>query len=241
VAEQEKKSKKQNKMKDLGSNPRSNTMQLLAERQSRMTSVFIPTRHSLLSRLKNWDDQESWRVFFETYWRLIYGTALKAGLSDAESQDVVQETVISVMKSMPGFKYDSARGSFKGWLLRLTQWRIIDQLRKRQARIEPPVECTDDNDDTNLIDNLMDPVTADSQAAWDEEWERNLVEAAIEKVKAKVDPKQYQIFDLYVVKCWPVLRLSRILGVNPATVYLTKHRISKLINEEVNRLRTKPI
>ena len=60
---------------------------------------FIPTRHSLLSRLKDWNDQESWRVFFDTYWKLIYHAAVKAGLSDAEAQDVVQDTVISVMKS----------------------------------------------------------------------------------------------------------------------------------------------
>ena len=80
---------------------------------------FIPTRQSLLSRLKDWDDHESWRVFFETYWKLIYNAAIKAGLADAEAQDVVQETVISVMKSMPGFEYDAQHGSFKGWLLRL--------------------------------------------------------------------------------------------------------------------------
>ncbi len=98
---------------------------------------MIPTRQSLLSRLKDWNDQEGWKVFFDTYWRLIYHTAVKAGLTDAEAQDAVQETVISVMKSMPTFEYDSQNGSFKSWLLRLTSWRITDQLRKRQRGIEP--------------------------------------------------------------------------------------------------------
>ena len=56
---------------------------------------FIPTRRSLLSRLKDWDNQDSWRDFFNTYWRLIYEFAAKAGLDDADAQDVVQETVIS--------------------------------------------------------------------------------------------------------------------------------------------------
>lgn len=32
----------------------------------------IPTRKSLLGRLKDWEDQESWHVFFDTYWKLIY-------------------------------------------------------------------------------------------------------------------------------------------------------------------------
>src|SRR5438128_1590985 len=95
---------------------------------------FIPTRQSLLTRLKSWDDQESWRQFFDTYWNVIYGLALKSGLTDPEAQDVVQETLLAVAKKMPGFNYDPAIGSFKSWLFRITQRRIADQFRKRPTR-----------------------------------------------------------------------------------------------------------
>ena len=44
---------------------------------------LIPTRDSLLSRLKDRHDDESWRDFFNTYWKLIYGVARKAGMTDA--------------------------------------------------------------------------------------------------------------------------------------------------------------
>src|SRR5512143_622133 len=86
----------------------------------------IPTRYSLLSRLQDWDDQESWRTFYDTYWRLIYTAAIKSGLSEPEAEDVVQETVISVAKDIHKFRRDRARGSFKGWLKNLTRWRIAD-------------------------------------------------------------------------------------------------------------------
>src|SRR5258706_14947787 len=101
-------------------------LRIISKRNGTMFNIneLIPTRQSLLSRLKDWKDEESWRVFFDTYWKLIYGAAMKAGLSDAEAQDVVQETVISVLKSMPGFEYNTEKGSFKSWLLRLTNWRI---------------------------------------------------------------------------------------------------------------------
>src|SRR5262245_26498265 len=99
------------------------------------------TRASLLERLKNWEDKESWREFFAIYWRLIYSTATKAGLSDAEAQDVVQETIITVAKKMPGFKYDPAIGSFKSWLLHTTRWKITDQFRKR-GRENIPLDPT---------------------------------------------------------------------------------------------------
>src|SRR5215213_1869068 len=92
---------------------------------------FLPTRWSLLSRLKDWDDQESWRQFFDAYWQLIYNTGCKAGLSHAEAQEVVQEVIISVAKKMGEFKADPASGSFKAWLLNITRWRITDQFRRR--------------------------------------------------------------------------------------------------------------
>src|SRR5690348_4799800 len=86
---------------------------------------LIPTRHSLLERMKNWED------FFNTYWKLIYGVAVKAGLNDAEAQDVVQETITTVAKGIKDFKVGSAHGSFSSWLLQTTRWRIADQFRKR--------------------------------------------------------------------------------------------------------------
>jgi RNA polymerase sigma-70 factor (ECF subfamily) len=73
---------------------------------------------------------------------------------------------------------------------------------------------------------------------WNEEWEKNLMGVAIERVKGKVDSKQYQIFDLYVVKRWPVSKVVRVLRINPARVYLTKHRVGNLIKKEVARLQS---
>ena len=64
---------------------------------------FLPTRRSLLARLRNWEDQTSWRDFFNIYWKFIYSVAVRSGLSDQEAEDVVQEAVISVARKMPEF------------------------------------------------------------------------------------------------------------------------------------------
>ena len=90
----------------------------------------IRTRYSQLARLKDWGDQTSWQEFFDTYWRLIYNVAVKAGLTDIEAQEVVQETVIAVAKKIGEFKADPAHGSFGAWLMQMTRWRISDQWRK---------------------------------------------------------------------------------------------------------------
>src|SRR5579859_2791196 len=197
---------------------------------------LIPTRRSLLSRLKNWDDQESWRVFFDTYWRLIYTTARRAGLSEPEAQDVVQETVISVLKSMADFKYRTTHGSFKSWLLQLTSWRICDQLRRRKHQFER-LDDEDASARTDSVEKVIDPASLDWQEAWETDWEKNLMQAAIRRVKKRVDAKAYQVFDLLVFKEWQALRVARALKISRAQVYLIKHRISKVLKKEVAQIR----
>lgn len=195
---------------------------------------YIPTRQTLLSRLKDLDDGDSWKVFFDTYWKLIYATALRSGLTEAEAQEVVQETVIDASKHMPGFRYDPALGSFKSWLLKLTNWRIKDQLRKRQPWVASG--RSRDRDETATLEKVADPEGPELNKVWDEEWQVNLFATALERVKKRVDPRHYQIFDLYVLQNWPVMKVSKALHVNPGKVYLVKHRIASMVKQEMRQL-----
>ncbi len=200
------------------------------------TEEFIPTRYSLLSRLQNWDDQESWKSFFDTYWRLIYSIALKSGLTEAEAQDVVQETIICVAKDINKFKRDRKLGSFKGWLRNLTRWRIADQLRKRKPNALG--EDASSNGGISMVDlaEIPDPADAGLEVLWEAEWQSNLMEAALERVRRRVKEEHYQMFDLNVVRQWPANKVARILEVNIAQVYLAKHRILALLKREVRML-----
>ena len=204
-----------------------------------------------MNRLKDWGDQASWQDFFDTYWRLIYNVAVKAGLSDTEAQEVVQETVIVVAKNISEFKADPARGSFSAWLLHTTRWRIADQFRKRvrQASFlteagkagETPALRSNDTGMTDAIDRVPDPAGVQLEAVWTEEWEKNLVTAALEQVKLQVSPKQYQIFDLHVLQNLPVRDTARTMQVSVASVYMAKHRISRLLKKEVQKLKKKMV
>lgn len=200
---------------------------------------FIPTRRTLLSRLRNLDDQESWRTFFNTYWKLIYGVATKAGLSSAEAQDVVQETVLAVTRNIGEFKYDPSACAFKTWLLKVTRSRISNQFRSKNRHRAAHGSGADETWGTSLLEQIPDPAGSQLEAMWNEEWEKNLMDAAITRVKRKVDAEQFQIFDFYVLKGWPVLKVSQSFGVNVGQVYLTKHRVAKLIRREVQNLEAK--
>ena len=201
---------------------------------------LIPTRASLLTRLKDWQNQSSWQEFFDTYWKLVYGVARKGGLNDAEAQDVVQETLASVAKHMPTFKYDPAIGSFKAWLLIKTRWCMIDQLRKRGpfALYDP---LPGDTTTTDVAVKVMDPAGEALDAVWEAEWQRNLLDRAVAKVKPRLDPEKYQIFDFYVNKDWPPEKVADRFRISVDQVYLTKHRVTEAIRTEVERLEQETI
>jgi len=202
---------------------------------------LLPTRWTLIEKLKNWDDQESWRQFFDTYWKLIYGVAIKSGLTHPEAQDAVQETVMSVCKNMQNFKADPAYGSFKAWLLNLTRWRITDQVRKRRRGEKAKEESGSNGDTTSTaeVERVPDPAGNALEAIWNDEWEKHIVDAALEKVKQESSSKHYQIFYLQAIKQVPAPKVAETLNVKVDQVYLIKHRLSKVFEEALRELETK--
>jgi len=196
---------------------------------------LLATRRSLVDRLANWDDRQRWQEFFDTYWKLIYSAASKSGLTDAEAQEVVQETIITVAKKIDKLRYDPSVGSFKGWLLQITRWRIADQFRKREPGQAKRVRSPDDRL-TATIDRVPDSNAVDLDALWEKEWQDNLFAAAITRIKKKVDPKQFQIFDCYVRKDWPAQKVASELNVSVGQVYLARHRVSAVLKKEIKAL-----
>tara|TARA_R110002096_G_scaffold4493_10_gene20850 strand:+ start:17804 stop:18466 length:663 start_codon:yes stop_codon:yes gene_type:complete len=202
--------------------------------------VYAQTRQSLIERLKDWEDKRSWDEFYQTYWRLIYSVAVKAGLRPDEASEVVQETILTIAKQQNREEkgYDKEKGSFKNWLLGVTRWRIADQFRKRQRHQKLVVTLPDDENEPGFLEQFADPVGPEVERVWDAEWNRNLTRAALQRVKTKVSPKQYQIFDCYVVKEWETEKVQEHLEVSLTQVYLAKHRVGKLVKHEIETLQT---
>jgi len=197
---------------------------------------FLPTRQSLLSRLKDWDDKESWYEFFQTSWRFIYKVAIRSGLTDSDAQDVVQETIIAMSRQMPNFKYDPSKGTFKGFLSKTAHFCSLDRRRKLKQEAKWHAELPAGTSGTDPMDKFVDPASM-TPPNWDEEWEWNLVQVAIQNVKAKIKPKHFQIFDWYVLKQIPSTEVATKLGISIGRVFLAKHRITALLSKEVQKLK----
>ena len=195
---------------------------------------LLETRSSLINRLKDTLNDESWEVFFNTYWELIYSVARRAGLSEADSQDIVQETIIKVHKSLDRFQYNRERGSFKGWLRTITRSRLTEHFKKqqRQPQTQQPREDEDDP-----LANLADPQGPEMERIWREEWSRSLIQRALAFLKQQVSLKQYQIFKCHCIDEWTVKEVCDALNVNAAQVYMAKKRVGKIFAAKLERLK----
>ena len=89
---------------------------------------------------------------------------------------------------------------------------------------------------TGTAERVPDPRGFSLESIWDQEWEKNLVDAALERVKKCVSAKQYQIYYLNIVKKMPVRAVAKTLGVNSAQVYLAKHRVGSVLKREIRGL-----
>ncbi len=194
------------------------------------------TRRSLIMRLADWKDQRSWDEFYRTYWRLIYSVAMKAGLREDEAWDVVQETVLTIAKQSVKGMYDPERGSFKMWLGNITRWRINDQFRQRRKDTATDI-ISSESGKNEVLSDIPDTSGDEFTKMWDKEWQNNIMKAAIERVKMKVSPLQFQIFDYNVLRGMGAGEVRSKLGVSIAQVYLAKHRVGAVLRKEVAFIR----
>ncbi len=190
---------------------------------STLDPLLVPTRESLLSRLQQTSEGESWREFFNTYWRLIYHNAIKAGLSDEDAQDVVQETMISLTKKIAEFRYNPARCSFKTWLMNLTRWKITDRLRERQKLAKDQ-------------DWFREQIERQIEKNWEDDWRVNLTEEALRRVQERAKPRMVQAFITHVIQGKSAVETGRLLLMSVPAVYLACYRVRKLVKNEALKI-----
>ena len=109
----------------------------------------LRTRPTLLFRVREWEDSASWAEFHRLYRRLVYGRARRAGLPHEDAEDVAQDVFKRVAETIKDFDLNPDKGSFRGWLMQLTHWRIADRFESRgKAPSQPSTKGNDTPDRT---------------------------------------------------------------------------------------------
>jgi RNA polymerase sigma factor (sigma-70 family) len=192
----------------------------------------------LILQVRNWDDAVGWKEFYGLYRRLVHGFARRAGLSHAEAEEVTQDVFKRVAQTIHSFDPKREGGSFRGWLLQLTRWRIADKFKSRPRAENQSPQRPDDGEGgrnrTRTVERIPEPDNAEEQ--WNREWQLHLLDAATERVSRRVQAAHFQAFDLYLRQGWPVPKVAAKLGFTPARVYLIGHRLTRQVKAEVDKL-----
>ena len=197
----------------------------------------LKTRASLLERLKDCDDQASWQEFHNIYRQLIGNFARKHRVPEHAIEDIIQDTLIAVVRAIRDFRYTPEKCSFKSWLLTVTCHRVADHFRRHAQEREKRHKGTAANPErTSTAERIPDPQSLMVDRIWDQEWKNKVVELALERFKTQASTKHFQIFYLAVIKEQPTSKVARALGVSSGQVYLVKHRLKGVFEKLVRKL-----
>jgi len=188
----------------------------------------LRTRESLLSRLRDWNNGPEWREFFDTYWRLIFNFGRKSGLSEGDAQDLVQEVMVSVAKKLPAFTYDRSKGRFRNWLLLVVRGRLTDHWRRQLTTQSRTVSSEE-------VPEAGGSVEPEAARLWDEEWRTHLLDAAFGRLRRRVPARHFMLYEMTARQGLPLSRVAASLGIGVAHAYVIRHRLNKMLREEVRR------
>ena len=186
------------------------------------------TRASLLFRLRDSQDHEAWVEFVEIYEPVIYRQLRKCGLQDADARELTQEFFIAVSRRIEHWELVKERGSFRGWLRRVTRNLIINWMKHGQRRMiafgGPESQ------------SLFEDITADAcpeSIEFDTELRRSTFQRASESVRQEQSPKAWQAFWSTAVDGKTPAIVARELGMSVGAVRVAKCRVLARLKEVV--------
>lgn len=188
------------------------------------------TRATLLLRIRDRTDHESWRQFVDVYAPVLLDYATRKGLQYQDASDVIQEVMRSVAKSIQRFEYDPKEGRFRGWLYTLTRNHMINY-QKRNA----PHQGTGDSVAQELLNSQPDRADED-EVEWNSTYHRNLLKFAMQEVEKELSQDHWTAFLQTAVEGQNASAVAESLNLSVGHVYVLKSRVVSRIRERVEEL-----
>ena len=199
------------------------------DRTATETPVDSQTNATLLGRLRQFPpDQGAWAQFADRYGRKIYGWCQQWNLQEADAEDVTQGVLLKLAEKMRAFEYDPSR-SFRAWLKTVTRHAWLDSGVTRKAAVAAggsqalellqAVEARED-----LVERLG------------EEFDRELFDEAMARVRHRVTPRTWEAFERTALKGESGAEAAQAVGMKVATVFVAKSKVQKMLQEELRKL-----
>ena len=189
------------------------------------------TRASLLFRLRDSQVHEAWVEFVEIYEPAVYRQLRKCGLQDADARELMQELFVAVNRQIPRWELVKERGSFRGWLRRVTRNLVINWMKCGQRRMI----AWGGPESQSMFDELAADDCAAS-AEFDRELRRSIFQRASKIVRQEQSPKAWQAFWQTAVDGKTPASVAQELGMSDGAVRVAKCRVLARLKEVVREL-----
>ena len=177
------------------------------------------TRASLLLRLRDPKDHDAWVEFVSLYEPVVYCVLRRAGLQDADALEMLQELFLAVNRNIGQWEHGAERGSFRGWLRRVTRNLVVSWVRRQKRQV-----TTSSLDLDSLLES-QPAIDGPETDEFDRELRRALFHLASERVRAEVRPQTWQAFWEVAVSGTSVAEAASKLGMTAGAVCVAKCRI----------------
>jgi RNA polymerase sigma-70 factor (ECF subfamily) len=185
------------------------------------------TQVSLLVRIRDRADTDAWSEFVDLYAPLVYALARRHGLQDADAADLTQDVLRTVVRVAPGFTYDPARGSFRGWLFTVTR----NQLRKASQSRQRQLPASGTADERRLLEEY--PAQQDPETVWEQEYRSRLFSWAAQKVQGAFQRSSWYAFWETAVRQRDPQEVADELGITVGAVYIARSRVLSRLREQI--------
>jgi RNA polymerase sigma factor (sigma-70 family) len=189
------------------------------------------TRASLLARLADPRDQNAWQQFIELYGGLVYGFTRLRGLQDADAADLTQEVLLAVAQMAGRWQYDPRKGTFRGWLYRITRNKIAKFLQKRRHQ---PVGSGDS--DVNQLLAEEPSREPNLETTWEQEYQQQLFRLAAAEIQGHFAPTTWKAFWLTAVEGKSGADVAAELGLSVGAVYVARSRVLMRLTQRVRQM-----
>lgn len=196
------------------------------------TNASRRTSCTLINRVKDLDDDEGWRQFFDRYRRLVLSIGRQHGLTESEAEEVGQEVFSRVARNIGVFETGGRPGAFRRWLGQLTTWCAIDAQRKRRL-VTSPIHREGMEERTSTAERVAAPGSDDPLG---EVTDRDFHELLLRRLKQIVSAKDYQIYHLITFDGWTPVQVAEHFKMRRGTVDTIICRTRQSARRELERL-----
>jgi len=188
------------------------------------------TRQSLLLRAQT-GEENAWKDLTDLYRPLIIGWLNRQGVPAVDLEDLTQDVLLSVVKSLPAFEHSDNRGAFRAWLRTIVCSRTTDYWRA----IGASTQASGGSGATAALQQIADP-DSDLNRQWDEEHDRYVLGCLLDLVEAEFEPATLRAFQRLALDGAGGAEVANELGMSVAAVYVAKSRVLQRIRQEAEGL-----